>query len=105
MFDKRSVKVSEAVRDCVRLCLFAHAPSAVLASLMQTMRENGEFSRDEALSIERTVARVLRKALPSEIDGTGPMMRLRPQLPMTRPVNLRSLWSKNDQAAGVRSAT
>ena len=68
MGEKHSVKAGEAVRECVRVCLFAQAPSAVQARLMQTLRENGEFSSQEAVWIERTVARVLRKALPLEID-------------------------------------
>lgn len=65
----RCLKLNEAVRDGIRLCLAASFPLATLAHFMQIVRKNGEFSACEALLIERTVVRALRKGVPVVSDG------------------------------------
>ena len=72
MCDVRVVRVGEAIRNCVRVCLLSGSPLATLAKFMQTLRESGNYAPDEALTVERTVVRVLRKALPSGVDGIWP---------------------------------
>jgi hypothetical protein len=67
---KSTEKINQAIRECLTRCYVSPTPVLSLTEFLKSLRESGDWQRDEVAKVRSAAVHILRNvAAPEEDDG------------------------------------